>query len=88
MTRGQALHLTSFADQDFAIHPVPVGLIKDNPDGENLGAPSICLQVEDLGAMRDGCVYHGVQATEVGEFQGMQNFASSVSEGRGFAVTR
>jgi lactoylglutathione lyase len=77
-----------FADQDFTFQLVPLEMMKDNPNGLNLGAPSICFQVDDLHAMRARLVEHGVQASEVGEFQGMQNFAFSDPEGRWFAVTR
>jgi lactoylglutathione lyase len=77
-----------FADQDFAFQLVPLEMMKDNPNNLNLGAPSICFQVDDLEATRARLVEHGVQATEVGEFQGMQNFAFSDPEGRWFAVTR
>ena len=41
-----------FADQDFAFQLVPLEMMKDNPNGLNLGAPSICFQVDDLAAMR------------------------------------
>ena len=77
-----------FADQDFTFQLVPLEMMKENPNGLNLGAPSICFQVDDLHAMRARLVEHGVQASEVGEFQGMQNFAFSDPEGRWFAVTR
>ena len=77
-----------FADQDFAFQLVPLEMMKDNPNNLNLGAPSICLRVDDLEATRARLVEHGVPATEVGEFQGMQNFAFPDPEGRWFAVTR
>jgi hypothetical protein len=38
--------------------------------------------------MRARLVDHGVPATEVAEYQGMQNFAFPDPEGRWFAVTR
>ena len=63
-------------------------MMKDNPNGLDLATPSICFQVDDLAAMRARLVDHGVPATEVAEYQGMQNFAFPDPEGRWFAVTR
>jgi lactoylglutathione lyase len=77
-----------FADQDFAFQLVPLEMMKDNPNGLDLATPSICFQVDDLAAMRARLVDHGVPATEVAEYQGMQNFAFPDPEGRWFAVTR
>ena len=77
-----------FADQDFTFQLVPREMMKDNPDGLDLATPSICFHVDDLEATRARLVEHGVLATEVGEHQGMQNFAFSDPEGRWFAVTR
>lgn len=77
-----------FADQPFAFELVPLDLMKDNPDGLNLGAPSICFHDDDLDATRAALVSRGVEATEVGEHHGMRNFAFSDPEGRWFAVAR
>lgn len=77
-----------FADQPFAFELVPLAMMKDNPDGLDLAAPSICFHVDDLQATRATLVSRGVQATEVGEHHGMPSFAFSDPEGRWFAVTR
>ena len=76
-----------FADQAFAFELVPLALMKDNPDGLDLATPSIAFHVDDLAATRAALVGRGVQATEVGEHQGMANFAFADPEGRWFAVT-
>jgi lactoylglutathione lyase len=76
-----------FADQPFAFELVPLELMRDNPDGLDLATPSIAFHVDDLAATHAGLVGHGVQATEVGEHQGIPSFAFSDPEGRWFAVT-
>jgi lactoylglutathione lyase len=76
-----------FAGQAFAFELVPVEMMKDNPDGLDLATPSICFLADDLETTRAGLVERGVQATEVGEHQGMRNFAFADPEGRWFAVT-
>ena len=77
-----------FPDQNVAFELVPLELMKDNPDGLDLAAPSICFHVDDLEATRAGLVARGVQATEIGEHFGTRNFAFSDPEGRWFAVAR
>ena len=77
-----------FADQAFAFELVPLEMMKDNPDGLDLATPSICFHVDDLEATRATLVGRGVQATAVGEHQGMRSFAFADPEGRWFAVTR
>jgi lactoylglutathione lyase len=77
-----------FADQGFAIELVPLEMMKENPDGLDLATPSMCFHVDDLSATRAALVARGVNATEVGEHFGMQNFAFADPEGRWFAVTR
>ena len=77
-----------FADQAFAFELVPLGMMKDNPDGLDLATPSICFHVDDLESARVLLVGRGVQATEVGEHQGTRSFAFSDPEGRWFAVTQ
>jgi lactoylglutathione lyase len=77
-----------FADQSFAFELVPLAMMKDNPDGLDLATPSIGFQVDNLGATHDAFVGRGVRATDVGEHQGMPNFAFSDPEGRWFAVTQ
>ena len=76
-----------FADQPFAFELVPLAMMQDNPDGLDLATPSIAFHVDDLEASRSALVARGVQATEVGEHQGIRNFAFSDPEGRWFAVT-
>jgi lactoylglutathione lyase len=75
-----------FADQDFAFELVPLELMKENPGGLNLAAPSIAFRVNDLAATRAALVAKGVQATELGHHSGLATFAFPDNEGRWFAV--
>lgn len=75
-----------FEDQDFAFELVPLALMKDNPDGLDLAAPSIAFRVNDLAATRSSLIERGVQATELGQHSGMSTFAFPDNEGRWFAV--
>jgi predicted enzyme related to lactoylglutathione lyase len=75
-----------FADQPFALQLVPLAMMQNNPNGLNLGAPSMAFHVDDLDATRAALVARGVQATEVGDHFGMRNFAFCDPEGRWFAV--
>lgn len=77
-----------FVEQAFSLELVPLALMKDNPDGLDLATPSICFHVDDLEATRAKLLERGVQASEIGDHQGMPNFAFSDPEGRWFAVTR
>lgn len=77
-----------FAEQPFALELVPLEMMKDNPDGLDLGSPSLCFHADDLEAVRSRLVERGVEATPVGEHFGTRNFAFSDPEGRWFAVTR
>lgn len=86
----QALDATvwqvGFADQPFALELVPRALMKENPDGLDLGTPSMCFHVDDLDATHAALAARGVRVTEVSEHHGMRNFAFSDPEGRWFAV--
>jgi lactoylglutathione lyase len=84
---GFTIAKVGFADQDFSLELVPLEMMKENPDGLDLAAPSMCFHVDDLDATRARLVERGVQATEVGDHFGMRNFAFSDPEGRWFAVT-
>ena len=86
--RGFTFVQVGFADQEFAFELVPLELMKDNPDGLDLGTPSIAFHVDDLEATHAALVGRGVQATDVGEHEGTPSFAFSDPEGRWFAVTR
>jgi len=85
---GFTIVRVGFADQTFAFELVPLELMKDNPDGLDLATPSIGFQVADLEATHADLVGRGVQATEVGDHQGIASFAFSDPEGRWFAVTQ
>lgn len=85
---GLTIWQVGFAEQPFSLELVPRALMQDNPDGLDLATPSMCFHVDDLDATRSALVARGVQATEVGEHQGQQNFAFADPEGRWFAVTR
>jgi lactoylglutathione lyase len=76
-----------FADQGFALELVPLEMMKDNPDGLDLAAPSMCFHVDDLETTHAKLVAAGVETTPIGEHHGMRNFAFSDPEGRWFAVT-
>ncbi|MFN8631006.1 MAG: VOC family protein [Chloroflexota bacterium] len=84
---GFAIPRVGFADQPFAFELVPLALMQDNPDGLDLATPSVCFNVDDLAQARAELLARGVQATEVGEHQGQENFAFADPEGRWFAVT-
>jgi catechol 2,3-dioxygenase-like lactoylglutathione lyase family enzyme len=77
-----------FADQPFAFELVPLELMKDNPDGLDLAAPSIAFHVDDLEATHADLVGRGVQATDVGEHHGVRSFGFADPEGHWFAVTQ
>lgn len=77
-----------FADQGFAFELVPLGMMKDNPDGLDLATPSICFHVEDLESSRAALIGRGVEASEVGEHGDTRSFAFADPEGRWFAVTQ
>ena len=77
-----------FADQPFAFELVPLGLMKDNPDGLDLATPSIAFTGDDLEVTRAALVGRRVQATEIGEHEGTSSFAFSDPEGRWLAVTQ
>jgi catechol 2,3-dioxygenase-like lactoylglutathione lyase family enzyme len=85
---GVTIPQVGFADQPFALELVPLGLMKDNPDGLDLATPSIAFQVDDLETTHATLVERGVQATDVGEHEGTPSFAFSDPEDRWFAVTR
>lgn len=82
-----AIYQVGFAGQDASLELVPMALMKDNPDGLDLATPSMCFHAPDLHALRAQLVERGVQATEVGEHFGQQNFAFCDPEGKWFAVT-
>ena len=75
-----------FADQEFALELVPLDMMKANPDGLDLAAPSIAFQVDDLDATRARLVAAGVQASEISTARGPRAFAFADPEGRWFAV--
>jgi len=77
-----------FADQPFAFELVPLALMKDNPDGLDLGTPSIAFRVDDLQATHDTLAGSGVQVSDVGEHSGTPSFAFADPEGKWFAVTQ
>jgi lactoylglutathione lyase len=84
---GFSIAQVGFADQPFAFELVPLEMMKDNPDGLDLATPSIAFHVDDLEATHARLVGGGVQASDVGEHQGVRSFAFSDPEGRWFAVT-
>ena len=85
---GFTIAQVGFEDQWFAFELVPLELMKDNPDGLDLATPSIAFHVDDLEATRVALVGRGVEATDVGEHQGIRSFAFADPEGRWFAVTQ
>lgn len=85
---GFRIAQVGFADQPFAFELVPLEVMKDNPDDLDLATPSIAFHVDDLEATHAALVGRGVEATDVGEHQGIRSFAFSDPEGHWFAVTR
>jgi lactoylglutathione lyase len=75
-----------FADQPFAFELVPLALMADNPDGLDLATPSVCFEVDDLGATRAALEAAGVEVSEVVSHGGRDTFAFADPEGRWFAV--
>lgn len=86
-TGGYEVARVGFADQPFAFELVPLALMADNPDGLDLATPSVCFEVADLTATREGMLAKGVPVTDVTDHAGMATFAFSDPEGRWFAVT-
>ena len=76
-----------FVDQSFSFELVPLGLMKDNPDGLDLATPSIAFHDVDLAARRERLIEAGVQASDITDHGGFTAFAFSDNEGRWFAVT-
>ena len=85
---GYTLAQVGFADQPFAFELVPLELMKDNPDGLDLGTPSIAFRVDDLQATHDTLAGRGVHVSDVGEHSGTPSFAFADPEGHWFAVTQ
>jgi lactoylglutathione lyase len=85
---GYTLAQVGFADQPFAFELVPLELMKDNPDGLDLGTPSIAFRVDDLQATHDTLAGRGVPVSDVGEHSGTPSFAFADPEGKWFAVTQ
>jgi lactoylglutathione lyase len=75
-----------FADQDFALELVPLGLMQNNSDGLNLGAPSIAFYVENLEATRDSLLEKQVTCSELADHAGTKTFSFSDNEDRWFGV--
>ncbi len=75
-----------FTDQEFSFELVPLELMQNNPDGLNLGTPSIAFHVSHLQDTRQGLVEKGVNCTEIADHGGVNSFAFSDNENRYFAV--
>jgi lactoylglutathione lyase len=75
-----------FADQDFALELVPLGLMQDNADQLNLGAPSIAFYVANLEETRDRLLQKEVTCSELVDHSGTKTFGFSDNEGRWFGV--
>jgi lactoylglutathione lyase len=75
-----------FTDQNFSLELVPLSMMKDNPDGLDLAAPSMCFYVDNLADEHSKLRQRSVDATEIMEHLGTKNFAFSDNEGRWFAV--
>jgi lactoylglutathione lyase len=84
---GTTIVRVGFQDQDFAFELVPLALMKDNPDGLNLGTPSAAMRVDDLRAGHDALAGRGVQVSDIGDHSGTSSFAFADPEGHWFAVT-
>lgn len=82
------IHQVGFPDQDFAFELVPLKLMAENPDGLNLGTPSICFKTDDLAGLRQQLVQKGVTVSEISDHYGITSFAFSDPAGHWFAVTQ
>ena len=77
-----------FGDQNFSFELVPLAMMKENPDGLNLGSPSICFSAADIEKEHKKLADNSVMVTDIGEHFGMTTFAFSDNEGRWFAVAK
>jgi lactoylglutathione lyase len=75
-----------FADQDFSFELVPLQLMENNPDGLNLGTPSICFQTNHLEETHKRLKEKNVKLTEISNHFGTNSFAFSDEEDHWFAV--
>lgn len=75
-----------FPDQDFSFELVPLALMENNPDGLNLGSPSIAFYVSSLNDTRAHLQSQQVTCSEIADHGGIQSFAFSDNENRWFAV--
>lgn len=82
------INQVGFKDQDFSFELVPLKLMENNPDGLNLGIPSICFKTSDLAKLRQKLIDNKVKVTEISTHFGMENFAFSDNEGNYYAVTK
>jgi lactoylglutathione lyase len=75
-----------FPDQDFSFELVPLELMGANPDGLNLGSPSVAFYVPSLEAMRESLVANNVTCSEIADHSGVSTFGFSDNEERWFGV--
>ncbi len=75
-----------FLDQDFSFELVPLALMGANPDGMNLGSPSIAFYVPNLDEMRESLMANGVTCSELADHAGTRTFGFSDNEDRWFGV--
>ncbi len=75
-----------FANQDFSFELVPLELMQENPDGLNLGSPSIAFYVSSLDQTHAELSSKGVECVGIGEHSGLKSFAFADNENRWFAV--
>ncbi|HMV44785.1 MAG TPA: VOC family protein [Leptospiraceae bacterium] len=83
---GFQITRVGFKDQDFSFELVPLKLMENNPDGLNLGIPSICFTAPDLVALHTQLKSNGVKVTDIANHFGTDSFAFSDSEDHYFAA--
>ncbi len=77
-----------FPDQDFSFELVPLELMGANPDGLNLGSPSIAFYVPNLAAMRESLIAKQVTCSVIADHAGVSTFGFSDNEDRWFGVLK
>lgn len=83
---GFQINRVGFKDQDFTFELVPLKLMENNPDGLNLGLPSICFTAPDLVALHNQLKSNGVKVTDIANHFGNDSFAFSDLEDHYFAA--
>ena len=85
---GFPIAQVGFADQPFAFELVPLKMMRDNTDGLDLAAPSICFHLVDLEATHRALIERGCRLRMWANTTERGASSSRIPEGRWFAGTR